>query len=296
MRSISKIITVLIAVTLSQTAMATVLVDSLNYPVWIERDEQSKPLSPGDRLREGDVVQTGIFGRVWLQVDDGSVVKLGQTTRFVVTQVKFLTEEEETFLQASFNVLKGAFRFTSRFFEPKRNTGHRVNFKIGTITAGIRGTDIWGRSADDEDFVALIEGGIEVSSSGSTPVVIDQPLSLYRKAKSQSADAPQPVTLETIQKLAAETELDKDAGIASITGEYQLILMSLRTPELIDANINRFVKAGYSVNTGVLDIDGETYTRVFMSGLVDRVAAGKLGYRIEQEFGIENTWVLKNEI
>ena len=98
-----------LAVTLSSNAKAVVSVNSLNFPVWVERGEQLEPLAPGDKLLVGDVVQTGSKGRVWLSIEDGSVVKLGQETRFVVNQAKFQSEENETILEAGFNVLKGAF-------------------------------------------------------------------------------------------------------------------------------------------------------------------------------------------
>ena len=221
-------------------ALAAVSVDSLNYPVWVERNGQSLPLAPGDRLRAGDVVQTGQYGRAWLGAEDGSVVKLGQDTRLVVNRAEIRSTDNGSVFDAALDVLKGAFRFTSGFFTPERPASHRVNFKIGAITAGVRGTDIWGRSADKEDFVALIDGVIEVSSEGDTAKLMDQPLTLYRKQTGEPADAVQSVALETVQRLGTETELDAEAGIANVAGEYQLMLMSLRTPELIEAWLKRF--------------------------------------------------------
>ncbi|MEM7564717.1 MAG: hypothetical protein AAF353_16955, partial [Pseudomonadota bacterium] len=99
----------------SQTAIAAVSVDSMNYPVWVERGAQITALAPGDDLREGDVVQTGERGRIWLQVEEGSVIKLGEQTRFVVKRAEFQEESQQTVLDAGFDILKGAFRFTSQF-------------------------------------------------------------------------------------------------------------------------------------------------------------------------------------
>ncbi|MEM7564945.1 MAG: hypothetical protein AAF353_18165, partial [Pseudomonadota bacterium] len=210
-----------------------------------------------------------------------------------VRRAEFQEESQQTVLDAGFDILKGAFRFTSQFFRPLRPAQHRVDFSIGAVTAGVRGTDIWGRSADDEDFVALIEGSIEVSSAVDAPRFIDQPLTLYRKAKGLQADAPQPVTLEVVQSLAPETELDADAGIASTTGEYQVVMMSLKTSDLVDQSLTRFRAAGYAATTQNVMVGGQSYTRILLPGLVDRDAAAKLGQRMESEFQLQGSWISK---
>ena len=293
MKVISRWFVILFLGLWGQTAVAAVSIDSMNYPVWIERGSQIEALAPGDGLREGDVVQTGDRGRAWLQVDDGSVIKLGEQTRFVVKRAEFKEESQETVLDAGFDILKGAFRFTSQFFRPLRTARHRVDFTIGAVTAGVRGTDIWGRSADDEDFVALIEGSIEVSSAGDAPRLIDEPLTLYRKAKNLPADAPQSVPLDAVLALAPETELNPEAGIASTTGQYQVVMMSLKSAELVEKSLARFRAAGYAATTQTATVNGDTFTRILLPGLVDRDAAMKLGERMKQEFELQGSWISK---
>jgi hypothetical protein len=98
---------------MASTAMS---VNSLNYPVWIERGSYNLPLAPGDRLQDGDIVQTGATGRVWLEVEDGSVIKLGRDTRFTIDRTDFREVDNVTVFEAAFNIMKGAFRFTEGFF------------------------------------------------------------------------------------------------------------------------------------------------------------------------------------
>ena len=136
----------LLLLPLLANAETLIRVNALNYPVWIERGTQVIPLLPGSTLASGDMVRTGPSGRAWLSMADGSVIKLGQSAQFKVVEAGYRQQDDNTVLDAALNVIKGAFRFTTAFFKPRRKTPHEVNIKIGTITAGLRGTDIWGRA------------------------------------------------------------------------------------------------------------------------------------------------------
>lgn len=273
-------------------AMAGLSVDRVNYPAWYERANRLVPLTPGTRLENGDVVRTGRTGRAWLEVDDGSVVKLGQDARFVVERAGFGEAGGDTVLEAAFNVLRGAFRFTSGFFQPRREASHRVAMRVGAVTVGIRGTDVWGRSNDLEDFVALLEGQIEVSADNAPPTLMDAPLTLYLKRRGQPADGVQPVDPDTVTALAPETELDAGTGIAAADGAYTLVLMSLQSSEFAAAAIARFRAAGYPVTGAQVEVGGTSYTRLLLPGLIDRSAAANLRARLADEFDLGDVWIL----
>ena len=288
----SKLLLIL-ATSLIPVAQAAVSVDSLNYPAWVERGAGSSPLAPGTLLAEGDTIRTGASGRVWLAIDDGSVVKIGSNARFAIDRARFEGAGDSSVFDAAFDVLVGAFRFTSSFFTAKRAAAHRVDIRVGAITAGIRGTDIWGRAAADEDFVALLEGSIEVGAAGETPVLMQQPLSLYAKKRGQPASGVGSVDAATVQQLAPETELDADAGIANTVGGFALVLMSLRSAELAQANLQRFRDAGYPVDARAVELDGGAFTRLRLDGLADRRAAENLRARLAREFSIADIWITR---
>lgn len=275
----------------SSMASATVSVYGLNYPVWVERGSKSLPLAPGDLLRVGDIVQTGATGRVWLETGDGSVIKLGQGTRFRIDRAAIRKSDNTNVLEAAFNVLKGAFRFTSRFFTVQQPTTQRVDFQVGTITAGIRGTDIWGRSAGDEDFVALLEGRVEVASANRDPVVMNQALTLYRKANGVPADPVARVDAAVADRLKAETELDASAGIARASGVYSLVLQSYSDPGNVDEALKRFRDAGYAVKARVVDVDGKSYTRLQLGGLIHLESANNLRQALIDAGLVEDAWI-----
>ena len=293
MKSVHSLIGACLLILIAPQALANVSVDSLNFPVWVERGTQVTPVAPGDKLLAGDVIRTGQTGRVWLFVDDGSVVKLGQRTRFVIEKADFREVENETVLDAAFNVLQGAFRFTSKFFTAARAASHQVNIEIGAITAGVRGTDIWGRSSDSEDFVALIEGVIAVSSAGEQGQIMDQPLTLYRKAKAAAADPVASVELAVVQSLAPETELDAAAGIASRSGGYSLVFNSLQDDANVAVGLERLRSIGYPVVARSAEVNGLRYTRIQLDGLVDLAAAQNLRKALIESAIVEDAWISK---
>lgn len=280
-------------ISLAAVADSIISVNALNYPAWIERNQQLIPLAPGSELHDGDIIKTGQSGRVWLSMWDGSVVKLGQGAEFKITSVEYEKENYNEVLKATLNVIKGAFRFTTSFFKPKRKSAHQVNIKIGAITAGLRGTDIWGRSTEVEDFVTLLEGSIMVEAEGTASAVLSEPLTLYLKKRGQ---APEPLSLveaTSLQKLGQETELSAGEGIASIAGEYELVLMSGQNPDGIQRALRRFQQQGYAVQTMPVEINGEQYTRLVLQGFVSPQAASALSYRLKQDFNLQDVWMRK---
>jgi len=288
----------LLCLSFPAAADSLIALNSLNYPVWIERSQQIIPLAPGDELNEGDTIKTGDSGRAWLSMADGSVIKLGQDTRFLISQANYqqAPSQDQPLLDAALDVIKGAFRFTTSFFNPKRKTSHQVNLKVGAITLGLRGTDVWGRSSEGEDFVALIEGTIEVSSDGDSPRVLTEPLSLYRKLRGQPVDPPTTVELNTVQQLGAETELSEALGIATTAGLYDLVVMSLQDPTLVSVVMDRFNQAGYALQQANVVIDDQPYTRLYLKGLVSQDSAKNLLNRINEKFGVSSGWIKLHDL
>lgn len=270
---------------------AIVAVNAVNYPVWVERDQRFIPLSPGDVLQSGDVVNTGQTGRAWLSMADGSVVKLGQDAQFEITSANYEKEDDSSVLKAALNVLRGAFRFTTAFLKPERQSAHQVNIKIGAITAGIRGTDIWGRSEDDEDFITLLEGSISVEAEGEPVTELTDPLSLYLKKRGQAAEPVTFVDVDTVNALGAETELSDELGIANTEGTYQVVFMSVNDPENINQLRQIFRQQGYAVQAVTVEIDGEAYTRLLLQGFISLETATHVMQRLGEDFNLPDSWI-----
>jgi hypothetical protein len=159
---------------LPAAAAPAAVVEGVQMPAWAERAVAGGirriPLAPGMELRAGDEVKTGAGSRVYLKLAEGSLVKLGENASLRILEI---APERHGLFRAALHVLEGAFRFTTDLLAKERRRD--VSIRVATVTAGIRGTDLWGKSdREDRQVVCLIEGRIEVGAEGEAPVTMDQ--------------------------------------------------------------------------------------------------------------------------
>jgi len=80
------------------------------------------------------------------------------------------------------------------------------------VTAGVRGTDFWGKATPEREFIVLIEGRITVGAPGAAPVTLSTPLDYYERNAAGSAGVKRldPATLDAY---ARETEMGTFGGV-----------------------------------------------------------------------------------
>lgn len=139
----------------------------LQERAWLARGNVVTALNLKENLQIGDQIRTGKNARVWLKLPDNSVVKLGEFAMFTIHDLK----PANNILQGSFELLRGAFRLTT---PPQTTIKHDFQIKINSITAGIRGTDIWGTTQSDKDLICLLDGQISVQS-GTLKTTLSNP-------------------------------------------------------------------------------------------------------------------------
>ncbi|HEU4646898.1 MAG TPA: SPOR domain-containing protein, partial [Burkholderiales bacterium] len=155
-----------------------------------------------------------------------------------------------------------------------------------TVTAGIRGTDLWGKSAPEREIVCLIEGTIEVGAEGETPVLMDQPRQFYQRLKGET----QPVGLVDATQLAQwarETEIAEGRGAARSGGQWKLTLARAATQRAALEVYDRLRDAGYAA--AILPVksnDGHDYL-VRISRLASKEDAEVLAERLRGTAGVE---------
>ena len=215
----------LLALVLTSSAVAAaapnVVVDTVQMPAWVERDGTRIPLSAGMELKEHDQVRTGTNSRLLLKTADGSSVKLGEKASLALDNLRM---RSDNVFEAAMKVAEGAFRFTTEALAKYRGK-REINISIATVTAGIRGTDLWGKSAPDRQVVCLIEGKIEVTPPGESPISMDQRLSFYVRDKGQS----QPVAMvmpDQLMQWATETETQPGRGVSKRGGKWKITAAS----------------------------------------------------------------------
>ena len=222
-------------------AAASAVVESLQLSGSVERGKQILPLAPGMELKDGDRVNTGARSRLVLRLADGSSLKLGERGSLFFDRVQV---RNDGVFDAALFVAEGAFRFATAALD--RFKGKReVIITVNNVTAGIRGTDLWGKSTQDSDIVCLIEGSVEVTPPGEKPLTIDQPLSYYALENTVSKPVAS-VPPDTFKAWAAETEQQPGQGVASRRGKWKVSVASVKkSGEALDA-YNALRKAGYA--------------------------------------------------
>lgn len=267
-----------------------VTVHSMNYPAWVIRNHQTLALIPGSQLRADDLIRTGKKGRVLLKLADGSAIKLGESARFLIESADMNAARDGSILESSFQVLRGAFRFTTAFFA-KTSTGHNSNVKIGAITAGVRGTDIWGRSNSEQDLVALIEGAITVDADGESTINLDQALTFYVKPRGELPLPLDQIAPDQLELWMNQTELDEAQGIATRGGEWSVVLISLTSRKKVNRALKEFQEKGFAVLRKSVIRNGRTLHRLLLPGFVSIQAATNARYQLADSLEIYDAWV-----
>ena len=213
-----RFLTCLLALLCVVPAMArTLTVEGVVSPAWLERASRREPLTVGMQLSDKDRIITGERARVMLRMSEGSAVKLGENATLGLDQ---LTEKKAAdnspLVGATLDVVKGAFRFTTGVFGKPR-AQRDVNVKISTITAGIRGTDFWGRSNDEQDLVCLIEGRISVRHD-KQEFVMNEPLQFFIAPRKGTPKPVGRVPQKQIDEWAQETEISEGQGATRAGG------------------------------------------------------------------------------
>jgi len=173
---------------------------------------------------------------VQLKMPEGSAVKLGENAQFVFER----GADDRGVFRATLSVLAGAFRFTTDAL--RKGQRRDIAIKVKNATAGIRGTDLWGKSTDERDIVCLLEGKITVGSEGHPTVTLDQPLDFYQKPR-DGAPAVAKVDQKQIDIWARETEIAADGPAARAGGKWRVMAATFRTRDEALA-LNRALRSG----------------------------------------------------
>ena len=213
------------------------VVEAVQYPAWLERAGHAVPLTPGTTLQAKDKLRTGENARVRLQLAEGSAVKLGQNAQFVIERA-----DDGNIFRAALSVIAGAFRFTTD--SGAKDRARNVAIKVKNVTVGIRGTDLWGKSTAERDWVVLLEGKISVGSEGNPTVALDKPLDFYQKPR-EGAPEVSKADAKVVEEWARETEMSADGAAASKAGRWRVVAAVKPKREDARALVRELRSAGY---------------------------------------------------
>ncbi|PHV12636.1 FecR domain-containing protein [Chitinimonas sp. BJB300] len=284
-RSLSAVLASLLSLSI---LAAPTTISAVNMPAWLEREGIKKPLAPGMVLQSSDVLHTGHGARVLIKLPEGSQVKLGEDAVFRLDNLN-VSDGRSTPFTGILNVIKGAFRFTTGLLGKARK--REVDVRIATITAGIRGTDIWGKADAEKDVVCLIEGSTTVQREGETAVqTLDQPLDFFIAPKNKPS---LPIAKVDAIKLQNEwqpqTEPQNGQGLTSTEGKWRLIIANVANQDEALQWYDTLQAGGYAAK--IRPIAGNRY-RVSIEQLATEADAHTLGEKLKAVFPVPDISVV----
>jgi hypothetical protein len=224
-------------------AAQVLVVEGVLSPAWVERSGKREPLASGMALNVGDKVHTGPGSRALLRMAEGSAVKLGENATLAIDHLLLKKGDGKTLVNAGFDVVRGAFRFTTGVFA-KPAAERDVKVKVSTITAGIRGTDVWGRSSAEEDLVCLVEGRISVDHGGKQ-FSMAEPLLFFIAPRGQPPNPIASVPKQQVEQWVEETEIRDGSGANRRGGRYRVDVLSTRDRDAALQARNKAREAGF---------------------------------------------------
>ena len=193
---------------------ADAIVDGVLMPAWLERRGVRQELTPGMVLQNRDRVISGPAARVRIRLGDGSTVGMAADSQLDLNALGVRAEQVFT---AALDVQQGAVRFSTGAFA-RYHRQRAVNLRVGTLTAGIRGTDVWGRADAQGDRICLLEGSIAVLHPLAEAQQMDAGPSCYLAPKGAAPTPVEAITAGDLALLAAQTALPTAPPLAVPTG------------------------------------------------------------------------------
>lgn len=271
-----------ICLALPAGAVPQATVEAVQMPAWLSRDGRSQPLAPGQELKNGDLVSTGEGARATLRLAEGSAVKLGQSARMTFYS---RSADPARYFRGALDIATGAFRYTTGLL--RRAAGRDLSVRVGTATIGIRGTDVWGRSSDQEDLVCLLEGQVEIQHQGQL-TTLDRPLAFFVAPKGQPANPVGQVEPEKVQRWARETEIEAGDGALRRGGRWSLQVGSTAGQAEVLARYDQLQAAGYPARLRPLPAgDGGWGYAVLLTGFPSEQEAVIAARWLKQRTGMD---------
>lgn len=264
-----------------------VSVQAYTSPAWVSRDGIMQPLTPTTSIKAADQIVTAEGGRAILHLGDGSTVKLGENAKFVIEATSQSKAGGRNLFKAGLRLLEGAFRFTTAALAKSRSD-RDVTISLATVTAGIRGTDIWGKAAPNRDFIVLLEGKAEMKRRDEPSVMLDKPLSMIDAPSNVASPPITSVPMDLVQKLALETEIESGSGGSRANGRWKVTVTvaSEQTEALMV--FDKLRAAGYPAAISPFDREGQKFYGVRIANLASEDDAVALALRLKLRLGYEN--------
>ncbi len=271
-------------------AAAAARVESVQVPAWVVRNGHRSPVNAGLPLEAGDILATGANARLLIRLAEGSLVKLGPNAELQLQALEPPSAPGGLF-EGLLDVVKGAFRFTTTLLSKAHR--RRLDVRIANVTAGIRGTDVWGKAAPDKDIVCLIEGEISVNRGDDATITMSDPLSFYVAPKGRAPLPVRPVDPEQLRRWAQETDIEERGPALTVGGAWTVYLESLSTRQAAARSRATLEERGFPITIQTAQVRDKTFYRVALAGFRNWQGAVAFKDGIAEVLGFHTAWVVE---
>ena len=275
------------AATSAQIPVTQAIIEAVQMPAWLERGGRVQPLAVGTDIRNGDRIRTGSSARIYLDVAEGSTVKLGENAAMVFYSRSLKPVSK---FKGALDVLNGAFRFTTHAGAPGQRD---IAIRVGVANAGIRGADLWGKSDRGRDLILLLEGRIEVRHAATT-FEMAEPLTYFAVPRNSPPQSLTRIDPESFKRWALETELLPGDGAARRGGKWNVLLARADDQRVALEVYDKARNAGYAAQVRVRpgaaghpEISGDWNYEVVLTHLPSEQAAAALAARVKSQLGVD---------
>jgi hypothetical protein len=142
------------------------VIAELSGEVRLLRDRNYLEAAEGVEVEAADIVETETNAAVQVDMEDGSVFRLGPNTRLAFTDYRL--DRDKGVISAGLDLLTGWLRFAVAKLR-RADTGYHINAPV--LTLGIRGTEGVIEAANEQGGLQMHEGVVEVShaETGAAP-------------------------------------------------------------------------------------------------------------------------------
>ncbi|HYD19609.1 MAG TPA: FecR family protein [Patescibacteria group bacterium] len=158
---------------------------------------QSVAAAVKTRVRMNDVIATGPKSRIFILFIDNTQFTLSANSKLKVDRYVF-DPDNANVNKGTFNVLEGAFKYTSGQLAKKQNPDVSINTPYGNI--GVRGTVVLGGRVKDTYGVHVQEGRVQVRNDAGV-VVVDKGQGTMIKSRREKPSAAAPFPPELLNFL-----------------------------------------------------------------------------------------------
>lgn len=219
-------------------------VQAVQYPAWLERDDQRVPLAPGDALKSGDTVVSGADSRIVVGLSDGAQVRLGNDSRFVIDKLDARADDGVQQVDGRFTLLVGVFRYSTGVLGKLR--GERtIELSLRSVVIGIRGTDYWAMTDEEHDAVCLFDGKVELTTRDQGVINLDLPTAFWARFFDKPAEPAGNATPAQLAKFVASVEPVPGNGMAIVGGNWRVLAAAADSAGAARELTGRLRAAGY---------------------------------------------------